>query len=203
MLASTLLFFLGTTPECIILSRIIQGISTTIVWVAGMSLMVSRISEEDFGKCVGYTSVGLAIGDVTGPLLGGPFYDMFGHWAVFGMVEGLLALDIIFRLFILEDKGPETTKSQGGQRDAETDSLIQQGSSPTPAYDATGERNESTQPTHASGKKPDALKSLANLAWNWLGTEAALAAVFLVRGALEVVCCALNPYREGITHSNT
>lgn len=84
MLTATLVFFLGTTPALIIVSRAIQGASTTLVCVSGLAFLASQVGEGDLGEYVGWTTVGNAVGEFVGPLLGGPVYEHAGHWAVFG-----------------------------------------------------------------------------------------------------------------------
>lgn len=99
-----MLFFLGTSPVMILISRSIQGASTTFTWVTGLAFLVAQVGEGDLGAYVGWTTVGVAVGEIIGPLVGGPVYDYFGHWAAFGVVEALLLVDILLRVLAKEKK---------------------------------------------------------------------------------------------------
>ncbi|KFY84926.1 hypothetical protein V498_07773 [Pseudogymnoascus sp. VKM F-4517 (FW-2822)] len=135
MAISTIIFFLGTTPTMILVSRAIQGASTTFTWVTGLAYLVAQVGEGELGAYVGWTTVGVAIGEIIGPLVGGPIYDYFGHWAAFGVVEALLVVDIILRV-LAKDKKPEIQAQQDSEasieQESETNTLFKDGqASPT------------------------------------------------------------------------
>ena len=185
MLISTMLFFLGTTPEMIVVSRAIQGASTTFTWVTGLAFLISQVGEGDLGAYVGWTTVGVAIGEIVGPLVGGPIYDYLGHWAAFGIVEALLLIDILLRVFAKEKRlvvDAETRAEQDTavrmEQESETDRLLRDGQATLTNYNTT----------HGKAEEPDSPGSaVRSLALNWLGTVLVLVVIFMVRGALEVV----------------
>ena len=185
MLTSTTLFFLGTTPVAIIVSRAIQGASTTFTWVTGLAFLISQVEEGDLGAYVGWTTMGVAIGEIVGPLVGGPIYDYLGHWAAFGIVQALLLIDVLLRLFAKEKKlvvDGETRTEQGTdvgiEQDSETDMLLWDGREDSTNYNTTHGKVEETHPYRSV---------MRNLALNWLGTVLILIIIFMIRGALEVV----------------
>lgn len=53
---------------------------------------------------MGYVSLGMSLGILLAPLLGGVVFDRAGYDAVFGMAYGLIGLDIILRLLLVEKK---------------------------------------------------------------------------------------------------
>lgn len=53
---------------------------------------------------MGYVSLGMSLGILIAPLLGGIVFDRAGYDAVFGMAYGLIGLDIILRLLLVEKK---------------------------------------------------------------------------------------------------
>lgn len=169
----------------ILVSRAIQGVSTTFTWVTGLAYLVAKVGEGELGAYVGWTTVGVAVGEIFGPLVGGPVYDYLGHWAAFGVVEALLLVDILLRVLAKDNKpgmDAETQAEQdtnaGVEQDLETNSLLQDGQASSTDYNTiagvAGETN-----SHKSTMK--------RLAWNWLGTMFTLIVIFMVRGALEVV----------------
>jgi MFS family permease len=185
MVISTIVFFLGTTPVMIVVSRAIQGVSTTFSWVTGLAFLVAQVGEEELGAYVGWTTVGVAIGEIVGPLVGGPVYDYLGHWAAFGVVQALLLVDILLRVFAKEKKPGVNTEppleqdaEPGMERDSGTDRLLQDGQASSTDYN-TMNGDERETDSHRS--------VVSNLARDWLGTVFTLIVIFMVRGALEVV----------------
>lgn len=182
MLASTLLFFLGTTPVMIVVARAIQGASVTFTWVTGLAFLVAQVGEGDLGSYIGWTTVGVAIGEFVGPVIGGPIYDYLGgHWTAFGIVEALLVVDILLRVFAKEttpDRGTETWTAQDPEarteQASETDRLL-----PDEQANLSNDNTSDGQPSRRS--------TMRVLAWNWLGTVFILIVIFMLRGALEVV----------------
>lgn len=185
MVISTIIFFLGTTPVMIVVSRAIQGASTTFTWVTGLTFLVAQVGEEELGAYVGWTTVGVAIGEIVGPLVGGPIYDYLGHWAAFGVVEALLLVDILLRVFAKEKKpgvNTETRAEQGTEagmeQDSEADKLLQDRQASSTDYNTM----------NGDARGTDSHRSVvSSLARGWLGTVFTLIVIFMVRGALEVV----------------
>lgn len=181
---STTLFFLGTSPVVVVVSRAIQGVSVTFTWVTGLAFLTAQVGEGDLGACVGWTTAGVAMGEIVGPLIGGPIYDHLGHWAAFGVIEALLILDILLRISARE-KTAQANDTETQEQDAETqddetetDSLLPDGQATPHGYDTTDDE----------AKIPNYHTSVASgIAWNWLGTVFTLTIIFMLRGALEVV----------------
>lgn len=185
MVISTIIFFVGTTPVMIVISRAIQGASTTFTWVTGLAFLVAQVGEDELGAYVGWTTVGVAIGETIGPLVGGPIYDYFGHWAAFGVVEALLLVDILLRVFVKEKKPGVNTKTRaeqdteaGMEQDPKADRLLQDGQASSTDYNTM---NGDARGTDSHGSV------VSSLARDWLGTVFTLIVIFMVRGALEVV----------------
>ncbi|PHH64576.1 hypothetical protein CDD80_1112 [Ophiocordyceps camponoti-rufipedis] len=127
--ASTLLFFLGSRPSHVLTARALQGASQAFVWVSGMALLASRVDEADrLGLFVGYLFMAGTIGELVGPVIGGPLYEGFGHWAVFVFVEVLLGVDVGLRVAVGDksDRGVVKTASVQENCQTETDALLHQ-----------------------------------------------------------------------------
>jgi MFS family permease len=184
MVLSTIIFFLGMSPAMIVLSRTVQGASTTFTWVTGLAFLAARVDESDLGAYVGWTTVGVAVGEIVGPLVGGPVYDHFGHWAAFGVVEALLLVDILLRGLVRQKKPGIEGLEQRAVQDAveerctENDALLEREDAAMSDYAAVTK--------DANGKaSPRAVA--CGLAQDWMGTVFMLIVIFMVRGALEVV----------------
>ena len=131
---------LGTSVAVIVVARVLQGISATIVWVAGLSLLTDTIGTEGLGNAMGITSLGWTIAAVMGPLLGGVVYDRAGYFAVYYMAFGLIALDAIMRITIIEkkvarkwlDERPSFSHAAGSEKEQRPATLPQQGCPESP-----------------------------------------------------------------------
>jgi MFS family permease len=160
---------------------VIQGTSVTFAWVTGLAFLSAHIGENELGTYVGWTTVGVAVGEIIGPLIGGPIYEYVGHWATFGAVEAMLILDILCRVLIKEKKSDPESKTDGTGRSehaSEGSRLLPDCESNAGSYGAVPDACRTSSSS----------KSIAvNLAWNWLATVLNMVIIFAVRGALEVV----------------
>lgn len=106
MLASSLMFFLGEHIGITIAARALQGLSASFVWVSGVAFLNSQMKSEYIGTAMGYISVAMGAGELIGPIVGGAMYEHTGHFAVMGLVCGVLGVDILLRMVLVE-KPPE------------------------------------------------------------------------------------------------
>ncbi|KAB8290735.1 hypothetical protein EYC80_008372 [Monilinia laxa] len=104
MVGSTIMMCLAKSVTLFILGRVFAGLSTAIVWTVGQALLVDTVGQGEIGETLGYVSLSMSLGILVAPLLGGVVYDKAGYYAVFYMAFGLLALDILLRLVLIEKK---------------------------------------------------------------------------------------------------
>lgn len=115
MVASSLLFFLGEHIAITITARALQGLSASFVWVSGLAFLNSTLKAKNIGPAMGNVYLGVAIGEVLGPIVGGAMYEHAGHFAVMGLVCGILGLDIVLRMMLVEQ--PSTTQDMDDAND--------------------------------------------------------------------------------------
>ncbi|UKZ76938.1 hypothetical protein TrVFT333_004653 [Trichoderma virens FT-333] len=197
MLIATLLFFLSTDPYLIIFARALQGASEALVWVSGIAFLVSQVDEANLGVCMGYTTLGATVGELIGPLLGGYLYEKLGHWAVFGVVEVVIAADIALRLLVKEKEtgSPQQTLADAVKGVSDTDALL--GNSVVVSHgtldhaastdlERGGEDDRSAlSGTTDCGGDDEDVSALRTLGWNWLSSVIGAAIACVVRSALE------------------
>jgi MFS family permease len=123
MVASSLMFFLGEHIAVTIAARALQGLSASFVWVSGLALLNSRVKANYIGTAMGYVSVATAAGELLGPIVGGTMYEHAGHFAVLGLVCGILGIDIVLRL-LLTDKSSDDHEQGDADRVAEERPLL-------------------------------------------------------------------------------
>ncbi|KZT23837.1 MFS general substrate transporter [Neolentinus lepideus HHB14362 ss-1] len=86
------------------LARIIQGVSSSVVWVVGLALLCENVPEAHVGRQLGLAMSGLSIGVLVGPPVGGGLYHAFGYRGpfIFGLM--ISVIDLLGRLLIIERK---------------------------------------------------------------------------------------------------
>lgn len=88
----------------LVVSRVIQGISSTIVWTVGSALLTETVPEECVGQQFGIALTGLSLGSALGPTVGGALYNSLGFHAPFIAGLILLAFDLVLRFLVIERK---------------------------------------------------------------------------------------------------
>lgn len=94
----------GTNLALWITGRILQGASTAIVWTAGLAMLSDTFTSDELGQSMGYIGMAMTLGLMAGPLVGGALYQHGGYYSVFGLSFGLIGLDILARLVMIERK---------------------------------------------------------------------------------------------------
>ena len=94
----------GNSIGILIAGRLIQGFSAAIVWTVGLALLADTVGKDEIGQVVGYVSIAMSIGILIAPLLGGIVYARGGYYSVYYMVFGLILLDVLFRVTLIEKK---------------------------------------------------------------------------------------------------
>jgi MFS family permease len=101
---ATVFLCLGRTLTLLMVGRALQGLSAALTWTVGLALVVDTVDKEHIGKAMGWISTACSLGILVAPLLGGVVYGNGGYYSVFAMCFGLLAVDIVLRLVIIEVK---------------------------------------------------------------------------------------------------
>ncbi|RYP64909.1 hypothetical protein DL771_008541 [Monosporascus sp. 5C6A] len=100
---STVLLCFGTTIALLVLGRILQGLSAGIVWSVGCALLVDTMGHA-VGVAMGYVNTSLSLGLLIAPAIGGAVYEAAGYYAVFYISFGIVGVDILLRLAMIEKK---------------------------------------------------------------------------------------------------
>ncbi|WPH04824.1 Hypothetical protein R9X50_00772100 [Acrodontium crateriforme] len=101
---ATAMLCVGNSIAVLAAGRVLQGVSAAVVWVVGLALIVDTVGGEGVGQAMGYVSLSMSLAILLAPLLGGIVYASAGYYAVFAMAFGLIGLDIIMRLVMIEKK---------------------------------------------------------------------------------------------------
>lgn len=101
---ATVIICLGKSIAVLAIGRVLQGISASVPWVVGLSLMVDTVGSEGIGQAMGYVGLSMSMAMLVAPLLGGIVFAEAGFYSVFAMAFGLIILDIFLRVVMIEKK---------------------------------------------------------------------------------------------------
>ena len=109
--AATLSFALGKTVPILLIARLLQGLSSAVVFTFGSALLLDRVGKERIGRAMGFTGTAMSAGLLLGPVVGGVLYEYGGYFTVFLPALGLIVAEIILRLLMIEEKRSSFTET--------------------------------------------------------------------------------------------
>ncbi|KAL4265134.1 Major Facilitator Superfamily Vesicular Transporter [Pleurotus pulmonarius] len=92
-----------------VVARLLQGLSSSVIWVVGLALLCDCTPKEVIGRQIGIVMMGFSLGIILGPPLGGLLYDRFGFRGPFVLGIAVAFFDLICRLLIVEPKSKSLT----------------------------------------------------------------------------------------------
>lgn len=101
---ATLLLCLGRSTTAMLIGRMLQGASAAVVWTVGLALMADTVRPTEIGQMVAWVSLSLTLAELVAPLLGGIVFNKGGYYPVFYMSFGMIIIDIILRVLLVEKK---------------------------------------------------------------------------------------------------
>ena len=104
LLLSTILLAVGRSIPVLATARFLQGASGATVWTIGLALLLETVGQENLGKTIGTIFSLCSVATLFAPVLGGLLYAKTGYIGVFGLGIGLIAIDFIMRLLMIEKK---------------------------------------------------------------------------------------------------
>lgn len=100
---STLLLCFGRHIALLVVGRLLQGFSAAIVWSVGCALLVDTM-ENAVGVAMGYVATAMSLALLVAPSIGGAVYAAAGYYAVYYVAFGVVLVDILLRLVMIEKK---------------------------------------------------------------------------------------------------
>ncbi|KAE9972877.1 hypothetical protein EG327_009353 [Venturia inaequalis] len=101
-IAGTMLFGITDNFWTFFVSRLLQGVSSAILYTVGLAVLVENTNKDEVGRYMGTAMSCNNFGIILSPLLGGIFYEKAGKYAVFVLMVGLTGIDITLRLMMKE-----------------------------------------------------------------------------------------------------
>ncbi|KAI0024034.1 MFS general substrate transporter [Xylariomycetidae sp. FL0641] len=104
LLAATIMLALGQSTAVLVAARVLQGVSAAIVWTIGLAMVLDTVGPGNLGKVIGSIFSFISIGELMAPVIGGVLYEKTGYAGVFGVGAGVLGLDFLMRILVVEKK---------------------------------------------------------------------------------------------------
>lgn len=104
LLGATIMLAFGQSVSVLIVARVLQGTSAAVVWTVGLAMVLDTVGPENLGKVIGSIFSFISVGELLAPVLGGVLYEKTGYAGVFGVGAGVLTVDFLMRLLVLEKK---------------------------------------------------------------------------------------------------
>ena len=104
LLTGTICLWVAERGWVLLIGRTLQGISCGFVWSIGLALIVDAVGDEGLGRVLGLADVSLCLDIASAPPVAGVLLERPGKHAVYGLAMGLIVLDVIMRVFIIEPK---------------------------------------------------------------------------------------------------
>lgn len=102
LISAQVMFMEAPNYAVMAIARVLQGISSSVVWIVGLALLCDTTPEKDVGKQLGIAMTGLSVGLLVGSPVGGALFTHFGFRAPFIFGEICAVVDLLLRLLIIE-----------------------------------------------------------------------------------------------------
>lgn len=155
---------LGKSLAVLMVGRALQGISAAVVWTVGLALIVDTVGPTEVAQMMGYISLSMSVAILAAPLFGGLIYEKGGYYAVFYLSFGMIILDIILRLLLIERKiAQQWAVEEVVNPSGKENSSIDPSATPTPESHHPS-ASEAPHPVPLAGKRsiPPALTLLSS-----------------------------------------
>ncbi|TIA33344.1 MFS general substrate transporter [Aureobasidium pullulans] len=149
--AATALLLVARSLTLIIVARALQGVSAAVVWVAGPALLADSVDPDQIGYFMGFMGDSMGLAVLAAPAVGGVVYERVGYDAVFYICLGLIGLDMLFRLLVIEKQRPEEVEGYRNERrsgsvhDNNATTTTQEGSLPSRVQEFLPEEKASVE----------------------------------------------------------
>ncbi|KAK2606332.1 hypothetical protein QQS21_003263 [Conoideocrella luteorostrata] len=143
----TVLFAMGRSFALLLIARVLQGAAAAVVWTVGLATVQDTVGPAKMGQAVGTIFSITGTAELMAPAVGGMVYDAAGMRAIFGLSAGVLAIDLIMRLLLVDTRTTKAVQSNGSLDESEAEprpvhvEAREQGQEDTPLLPKTSNTN--------------------------------------------------------------
>lgn len=99
------------------IGRVLQAIGGTAAWIIGFATLRDSIDSKNIGKTFGIVRSCVSLGALAGPAVAGVLLELTGYWATWGSILFILAVDVVMRLLMVEQRNREPNSNKFDNRD--------------------------------------------------------------------------------------
>jgi predicted MFS family arabinose efflux permease len=122
LLLSTVAMWLAQNVATLCVARFVQGVASAAVWSVGLALLIDTVGSDHVAESMGWVNISFSCGFMVGPVVGGLLYSAAGYHAVFAVACGLLVVDLVYRLLLIETR--QAKEMLASQSDIEEDGSL-------------------------------------------------------------------------------
>ncbi|KAK2808425.1 hypothetical protein FQN49_008716 [Arthroderma sp. PD_2] len=147
-LVGTLLVAFTPSFWALYLGRILQAIAGSAAWIVCVAMLTESAGDKGTGAMLGLSTSFITGGTVSGPVFGGILLDLAGYWVAWTVPLGMLTLDIIARLVMVQpNRGPSPSSAvakDDAENVGETSPLLRSSSLTTEIESGAGVNSDTT-----------------------------------------------------------
>ncbi|KAL9607739.1 MAG: hypothetical protein Q9167_007379 [Letrouitia subvulpina] len=145
-----------------------------MTWITGLALLVDTVGREGIGQATSLADIGVTLGTVLAPTLGGLLYENAGYYSVFAISFAIMAVDAILRLALVEKQAANVWLLAESNRrgygtisgnDPDDGDCSNRSSSAAPSIKKSSQRNDEDQHCLIG---PGLDSEPNHRGWNWL-----------------------------------
>ncbi|KAK3330045.1 major facilitator superfamily domain-containing protein [Apodospora peruviana] len=121
LLWSTITFYTSESYAVMLFSRTLNGLSAAILYAAGYAIVADSVPKNDLGKALGTIRSVVAVGEISGPPLGGIIFSRWGFDGILNVSLFVLFIDLAMRMLMIEKPAASGSSSSS----SETSALLQ------------------------------------------------------------------------------
>ncbi|KAG6113294.1 hypothetical protein E4U14_001771 [Claviceps sp. LM454 group G7] len=122
-MVGTIIIMVSQSVPVLLVGKGFHAIGGNAAWIVGLATLSETVGQEKTGKTLGAISSIYTSGLLFGPMASGILLPLIGYWATWCVPIGILAMDLIMRLVMIENKQGlgQQSKKNGPQDLEETD----------------------------------------------------------------------------------
>ena len=120
MIGSTLGFGFAQTYWLLLVARASQGIGSSLAAVAGFAMLATYyVDNEERGKAMSIAYLGVSMGVLLGPPIGGLLYEWFGKSVPFFALAVFISVVFVLLLIVIDFSKPNAESEKGKEEEEE------------------------------------------------------------------------------------
>lgn len=121
-IAGTVLVVWSPSLVALFLGRALQAVAGSAVWIVGFATAADTVGQNNMGALMGVIMSFVSAGIISGPMVSGILLDVAGYWVTWSVPLGILVVDVMARLLMIENPEHSIPAPPGGA--TETTNLI-------------------------------------------------------------------------------